>query len=81
MRILNILTIQKNIPTDIQSFPVESNQIFGEVYDMAIREGVEIIETLLEDKSLIDKIDEDDFHQKGVFISKDFEVQLMFSHV
>jgi len=81
MRILNILTIQKNIPTDIQSFPVENDQLFGEVYDMAIREGVEIIENLLEDKSLIDKIDEDDFHQKRVFISKDFEVHLMISYI
>jgi hypothetical protein len=78
LRILNILTIQKNIPTDIQSFPVESNQIFEGIYDMAIREGVEIIKNLLEDKSLING---DDFHQKGVFISKDFEVHLMISHI
>jgi hypothetical protein len=78
MRILNILTIQKNIPTDIQSFPVESSQIFEGIYDMAIREGVEIIKNLLEDKSLID---EDDFYQTGVFISKDFEVHLMISYI
>lgn len=79
MRIINVLTIKRGIPVDIQSFLVEDDQLFAGIYDMAIRCGKDIINGLT--SSTLSMDEELEFEESGTFIDLEFEVHTMYSYV